>query len=112
MQASFDVALQIAKCKKPHTIGEMLIKPCTLNMVKLILSKKMHKENLASVIINDIIKRRISLMSIDIKQQVMNEIKASPMFSLQLDKSIDVASCSQFLVFVRYVHMEDVKEEF
>ena len=34
------------------------------------------------------------------------------MFSLQLDESTDVASCSQLLVFVRYVHTEDVNEEF
>ena len=51
-------------------------------------------------------------MSANVKQQVINEIKASPMFSLQLDKSTAVASYSQLLVFVRYVHTEDVKEEF
>ena len=34
------------------------------------------------------------------------------MFSIQLDESVNVASCSQLLVFVRYVHMEDLKEEF
>ena len=51
-------------------------------------------------------------MSTDVKQQVMYEIKASPMFSVLLDESVDVTSCSQFLVFVRYGHMEEVKEEF
>ena len=51
-------------------------------------------------------------MSANVKQQVINEIKASPMFSLQMDESTDVASCSQLLVFVRYVYTEDVKEEF
>lgn len=61
---------------------------------------------------NDTIMRRISLMSTDVKQQVTDEIKASPMFSIQLDESTDVASCSQLLVFVRYLDMEDVKEEF
>ena len=33
------------------------------------------------------------------------------MFAVQPDKSTDVASCSQLLVFVRYIHKEDVKEE-
>ena len=28
LQCSNDVAYQIAKCKKPHTIAEKLIKPC------------------------------------------------------------------------------------
>ena len=34
------------------------------------------------------------------------------MFSIQVDESTDVASCSQLLVFVRYIIMEDIKEEF
>ena len=34
------------------------------------------------------------------------------MFSIQVDESTDVASCSQLLIFVRYIHMEEVKEEF
>ena len=42
----------------------------------------------------------------------MNEIKVFTMFAIQLDELTDVASCSQLLVVVRYVHMEDVKEEF
>ena len=61
---------------------------------------------------NDTIKRHISLMATDDKQQVLAEIKSSPMFSIQVDESADVASCSQLLVFVCYIRMEDVKEEF
>ena len=51
-------------------------------------------------------------MSEDVKEQVMNEMKASPMFSLQVDETINVASCAQVLVFVRYIHLRDVNEEF
>ena len=39
VQASFGVALLIAKHKKSNTIGETLIKSCALNMVKLILGE-------------------------------------------------------------------------
>ena len=51
-------------------------------------------------------------MATDVKQQVIAENKSSTMFSIQVNKSTNVASCSQLLVFVRYIHMEDVKEEF
>ncbi len=37
VEASYEVTLEIAKQKKPHTIGETLIKPCTLKMVKRVL---------------------------------------------------------------------------
>ena len=61
---------------------------------------------------NNTIHRRISNMSMDVNEQVLTEIKASPLFSLQLDESTDVSSCSQLLVFVRYIHSGDIKDEF
>ena len=48
----------------------------------------------------------------DVKKQVVNEIKASPMFSFQFDELTEVGSCAQLLVFVRYIHSGDIKEEF
>ena len=88
VQASFD------KHKKPHTIGKTLIKPCALSMVKLILGETSAKKIQQVSLSYGTIKRRISLVSTDVKQQVMREIKAFPMFFIQLDESVDVASCS------------------
>ncbi len=34
------------------------------------------------------------------------------MFAIQLDESADVSSCAQLLVFVRYVFLCDIKEEY
>ena len=43
----------------------------------------------------------------DVKDQVTNEMKTStPM--LFVDQSIDVTSCAQLLVFVRYIHSGDI----
>ena len=61
---------------------------------------------------NDAIQRRISDMSEDVKEQVINEMKASPMLFLQVDETTNVASCAPLLVFVRYVHLRDVGKEF
>ena len=50
---------------------------------------------------NDIITSRIRDMREDILQQVIADVKASPIrVSLQLDESTDVSLCSQLLVFV------------
>ena len=81
-------------------------------MVKLISGETSAKKLQQVSLSNDTIKRRISLMATDVKQPVIAEIKSSSMFSIQVDQSTDVASYSQLLVFVRHIHMEDVKEEF
>jgi hypothetical protein len=113
-EASYRVALEIAKQKKPHTIGEDLIKPCTLMMVELVLGKEAEKKMAAVPLSNSTVQRRINDMADDIKDQVVQEIKMSPlgMFAIQLDESTDVASCSQLMVYARYVHSAAIKEEF
>ena len=44
VEASYEVALQIAKQKKPHTIAESLIKPCAIKMVERVLGKQSSKK--------------------------------------------------------------------
>ena len=39
VEASYEVALEIAKQEKPHTNGESLIKPCALKMANKVLGK-------------------------------------------------------------------------
>lgn len=48
---------QVVKSKKPHTIGEELIKPCALEMANTVLSKKATKKlqqlSLSNYVIHD-----------------------------------------------------------
>lgn len=112
LQATYEVALEIAKQKRPHEIGEKLIEPCMLKMVKLILGDssevKMQRISLSS----NTIQQRISDMSVHVKEQILNEIKVSPLFSFQVDEPTDVISCAQLIFFVKYIHSDDIKEEF
>ena len=39
VEASFEIALMIAQAKKPHNIGETLIKPYMLKATSLVLGK-------------------------------------------------------------------------
>ena len=51
-------------------------------------------------------------MTMDMKEQVLTEIKTSPLFYFQVDESTDVSSCSQLFIFVRYFNSGDIKDEF
>ena len=104
--------MEIAKGKKPHTIGETLVKPCLLKTLKLVLGDASAAKVKQISLSNNTIKRRISDIAQDVTVQVIQEIKGSPMFSFQLDETTDVSSCAQLLVFVRYINSGDFKEEF
>ncbi|XP_076322307.1 protein FAM200C-like [Tachypleus tridentatus] len=113
LRASYEVAYQIAKSKKPHTIGEELIKPCALEMAKIVLGKEAEKKLQQVSLSNDVIHNRIIDMSVDILEQVVADIKASPVkISLQVDESTDVSNCCQLLAVVRYVKEKKVEESF
>lgn len=113
-EVSYVVALEIKKQKKPHIIGETLIKPCALKMREIVLGNGLDKK-LASIPLSDnAILRRSNDIAIDIKNQVIQVIKSAAfgLFSIQLDKSTDVASCAQLLIFASYVYSGSFKEEF
>lgn len=113
VEASFRVAYRIAKSKKPHTIGETLIKPCALEMVELVCGLEQRKKLEAIPLSKDVIHSRIVEISCNILKQIIDELKASPFpFSMQLDETTDISNCSQLLVFVRYVSADTIKEEF
>lgn len=40
LEAAYKVAYRIAKDKKPHTIGETLVKPCALDMVESVCGRE------------------------------------------------------------------------
>ncbi|XP_068228019.1 protein FAM200C-like [Palaemon carinicauda] len=112
LEASYEIAFEIAKQKKHRMIGETLIKPCMMKAVNLILGEASAKKMQQVTLSNNTIQRRISKMSMDLKEQVLTEIKGSPLFSFQLDESTDVSSCSQLLVFVRYINSGYIKDQF
>ena len=60
-----------------------------------------------------IAQRKISLMSEDIKNEVIDHTKLAGLFALQLDESTDISSCARLIAFVRgYIHNGAFKDEF
>ena len=103
----------MAKTKKPHNIGETLLKPCILESVKLVLGEKASQTMKQISLSNDTIKSPIHEMSDNIKSKVLSKIDSSPVFTLQLDESsTDISNLSRLLVYVRYVADERINEEF
>ena len=101
MEASYETALEIANQKPSHD-WRNTSQSLHDEGIKLCSWRSQCKEN-------NTIQRRISKMSMDVKEQVLTEIKASPLFSFQLDESTDVGQCSQLLVFI---NSDDIKDEF
>ena len=110
--ASYQVSLQIARKKAAFGVGEKLIKPAAIDMVRQMCGKE-QAAKLASVpLSNDSVQRRIMDMSLDVKEQVIKKIKDSGDFSVQLDETTDVAKCAQLLTYVRISGPDNLEEHF
>ena len=99
------MAYLIAKDKKPHTIGETLIKPAAVAISQITHRDKIADELKEISLYADTIRRRISKIGQDIMCQLNDRVKRKK-FALQLDESTDVSGLAQLIVFVRYIANE------
>jgi len=112
VEASFLVSLRIAKCGIPHTIGEELILPAAKDMVTCMLGVPSAKQLDIISLSNDTVRRRIESMALNVKEKLIDQVKNSDFFSIQLDESTDVSNYAQLMVYVRYVFQTVIKEDF
>ncbi|XP_076065126.1 protein FAM200C-like [Oratosquilla oratoria] len=103
VEASYEIAMLIAKSKKSHNVGESLIKPSILCAAELVLGKDSANKLSQISLSNDTVKKRIDELSQDIKVQTLDQVRASPVFAIQCDETTDVAQCSQLLMYARFV---------
>ena len=69
---SYRVSFNIAKAKKPHNIGEELIKPCCIEMVSILQSDEAAKKIQLLPLSADTVKRRIDDIAMDCEEQLLN----------------------------------------
>ncbi|XP_008180996.1 protein ZBED8-like [Acyrthosiphon pisum] len=101
----------VAQQKKPHTLGETLIKPSILKAVEIVLGEE-GKRKIAQLSLSDnTVKRRIDELALDIKNQLIHKLKYSVFFAIQCDESTDVANCCQLLVYCRFINEQSIAEE-
>ncbi|CAL9683899.1 unnamed protein product [Knipowitschia caucasica] len=110
--ASYLVAQRIAKCKKPHTIGQQLLLPAAVDMCEVILGAEAANKLKVIPLSNDTVRRRIQELAADIEAQLLDRLRSCEQFSIQLDESTDIANAAQLIVLVRYPWEDDIVEDF
>ena len=100
LRASFLVANRIAKTKKPFTIGEEFILPSTKDICREVLGEAAVQKVSCVPLSASTISRRIDEMAEDIEAQLLERIKESPWYALQVDESTDVDNKATMLGFV------------
>ncbi|MBN3322404.1 ZBED5 protein, partial [Atractosteus spatula] len=101
-EASYYASLQIAKAGKPHTIGEELFLPLAKELILIVCGEKAAKQLDLVALSNVTVTRRIINMADDVKSTLIERVKMSRCFSLQLDESVNVVNLANLLVYVRY----------
>ena len=117
VEASYAVSLIITKLKiKLYSIGVTLVKPCALEMDRIVLGQKSEKKLRQISLSNNTVQRRVNDLADDIKLQVISAIKNDQfgLFPIQLDESTDVSACFQLTVVCRYCTntITNIKQEF
>jgi len=103
--ASYKVSLLVAKCGKPHTIGETLILPAVEAILKSMTNLNVTDITSSIALSNNTVSRRIDEMAYDVKIKLCDILKITK-FSLQLDESTLRDNEALLLAYVRYVNID------
>ena len=110
--ASCRFAELTAKNLNPHTEAENLILPACCAVAKTMSGFGYEKEIKKKPYSNDIICRRICDMSVNIEDAVVNAVKESKVFSMQVDETTGIRGEPLLMTFIRYVNEEKITEQF
>ncbi|XP_050012644.1 zinc finger MYM-type protein 6 [Alexandromys fortis] len=113
VKASYLIAFQIAARKKPFSIAEELIKPYLVEMCSEVLGSSAGDKMKNIPLSNNTIGCRINKLSADIEEQLVQKVRESPWFALQVDESAETSGGTLLLCYVRFIDYAcgDVKEE-
>nr|XP_008531667.1 PREDICTED: zinc finger MYM-type protein 6 isoform X2 [Equus przewalskii]XP_023489503.1 zinc finger MYM-type protein 6 isoform X2 [Equus caballus] len=113
VKASYLIALQVAASKKPFSIAEELIKPYLVEMCSEVLGSSAGDKMKTIPLSNNTIGHRIDELSADIEDQLIQKVRDSKWFALQIDESSEISSITLLLCYIRFIDYDcsDIKEE-
>lgn len=113
MKASYLIAFKIAASKKPFSIAEELMKPYLAEMCSEVLGSSAGDKMKTIPLSNNTIEHRINELSTDIEDQLIQKVRESKWFALQIDESSEILGTTLLLCFVRFIDYDcgDIKEE-
>ena len=86
--ASYKVSYRIAKGKKPHSMGETLVLPAAIDMIETMLGESYADQLKIIPLADNTVGRRISDISEDLCDQLIEKVKLSYLPALQVDKIV------------------------
>ncbi|XP_045781564.1 zinc finger BED domain-containing protein 5-like [Maniola jurtina] len=89
-KASFMLSYKIARAGKPHTIAEDFLKPCMTEVVACLLGEDSAKKVATVQCSNNIVSDRIHKISDHIEDELIDRLKESNAFAMQLDETMEL----------------------
>ncbi|XP_007948595.1 zinc finger MYM-type protein 6 [Orycteropus afer afer] len=113
MKASYLIAFQIAASKKPFSTAEELIKPYLVEMCSEVLGSSAGDKMRTIPLSNNTIGHRIDELSADIEDQLIEKVRKSKWFALQIDETSEISNITLLLCYIRFIDYDcsDIKEE-
>ncbi|XP_006924316.1 zinc finger MYM-type protein 6 isoform X1 [Pteropus alecto] len=113
VKASYLIAFQIAASKKPFSTAEELIKPYLVEMCSEVLGSSAGDKMKTIPLSNNTIGHRIDELSADIEDQLIQKVRESKWFALQIDESSEILNNTLLLCYIRFIDYDcsDIKEE-
>lgn len=112
VKASCVTAFHIGQKMKSHSIGEELILPVMKDVVEIVCGKSEAAKLDKIPLSNSTMQRRIEDVADDMLAQLLERVKSSPFFAIQLDESTDIEGKAQLLVYIRYLKSGKLEENF
>ena len=108
--ASFMMAYIVLKSKRPYTELEAVILPCLKIAADLIHGGKEAVNKVSKISLSDTtVYRRCQSIATDLEDQLIEKLKQATSFAIQLDKTTDVSSEAQLIVFCRFANIASKK---